>query len=77
MKKNKDVKLFVVYEVISGDFKTRVDAIFDSEEKAFEYLEKGCKLKKISKEPFILNKEGENMPCYALQNFPIENKGQE
>lgn len=75
MSKNKGVELFVVYEVISGDFKTRVDAIFDSEKKAFEYLEKGCKLKKISKEPFILNKEGEDMPYYALHNFPVEDKG--
>lgn len=76
MEQTKDIELFVVYEVISGDFKTRVDAIFDSEQKAFEYLEKGCKVKKISKEPFILNKEGESMPYYAIHNFPVEDKGQ-
>lgn len=52
------IKLYVAYEVIDGSFNTKVDAIFDTEEKALEYAKTSIKVIKISKDPFILNQHG-------------------
>ena len=49
------MKLWVVYEVIDGNFNLKLYAIVDSEKKALEMCRTSVFNLKIGREPFVMN----------------------
>jgi predicted nucleic acid-binding Zn-ribbon protein len=56
--------IYLVHEIVDGNFSTVIDSVWSSEELALKYISTTYKNLKITREPFILNKEGTKETYY-------------